>query len=376
MRGSYCYLPILPARFGAFRAVGALSPIARARLTPMFDVRSVVLKAGDTLDSYLMKRATGISTCWDSERPFYLDVHDLPLDARTSSGSQPISFLVDYFRSRGARVVPVTGTEEDRGSEYLQTIRALTSQDGDGCCLRLMPDDLGDASRLISSISFVLETVRLSPNDVDVLIDLRYVGRDSTEALRANMLESLQVINSISRFRNIVVSGSSVPDVLGRRDQGKVRREPRIELRLWESLLETADEVPLPFSDYGIIGAHYSPPGRVVNVPARIRYTTARDHVFRRAKRGEHRQLCRQLIESDEFVGAAFSAGDQRLYFSSMGHGGPGTPAHWVGYDTNHHLELVSEQVWNQLRAKALDDRFALPRVIAKPWLQPELLDV
>ena len=37
MRGTYCYLPILRARHGAFNAVGSLSPLARSRLTPLFD---------------------------------------------------------------------------------------------------------------------------------------------------------------------------------------------------------------------------------------------------------------------------------------------------------------------------------------------------
>lgn len=78
MRGAYCYLPILPARSGAFRAVGALSPSGRSRLTPMLDVRAVLLKNGKTIESYLRERAKGIRECWEPERPVYVDVHDFP----------------------------------------------------------------------------------------------------------------------------------------------------------------------------------------------------------------------------------------------------------------------------------------------------------
>jgi len=376
MRGSYCYLPILPARFGAFRAVGALSPASRSRLMPMFDVRSVILKNGETLDAYLIKRAIGISQCWEAGRPVYVDAHDLPLEARTLSGAQPIAFLVDYFRSRGARVVPVTGTEGDRGTDYLQTMRALVAQVGDGACLRLQRDDLESAQILQASIAAVLNVIRLSPEHVDIVLDLRYVGRDSPESLRAMVLEALQVIDSVGNFRNVAVAGSSVPDAMGKRDQGKVRREPRIELQLWTQLLESmVAGYPMPFSDYGIVGALYAPPGKPVQVPARIRYTTPRDHVFRRASRSEHRDLCRQLIESEDFRGSSFSAGDQRLHRSAMGRATPGNPAQWVGYDTNHHLELVSEQAWNLLQSRGLDGRFTLPERSPRPWLQPELLD-
>ena len=342
----------------------------------MFDVRSVILKNGETLDAYLIKRAIGISQCWEPDRPVYVDAHDLALDARTSSGALPIAFLVDYFRSRGARVVPVTGTEDDRDMDYLLTMRALVAQVGDGACLRLQRDDLENAEILRSSIFSVLDIIRLLPEHVDIVFDLRYVGRDTPDSLRGIVLEALQIIESIGIFRNIAVAGSSVPDAMGKRDQDKVRREARIELELWIQLLESMATVrPMPFSDYGIVGAHYAPPGKPVQVPARIRYTTQRDHVFRRAKRGEHRDLCRQLIESEDFLGSSFSAGDQRLHLSAAGRTTPGNPAHWVGFDTNHHLELVSAQAWSQLRSRGLEGRFSLAVPTPRPWLQPELLD-
>ena len=59
MRGTYCYLPILPARGGAFRAVSWLSPTARSRLIPMFDIPDPVLGKGEIVESHLAKRAKG-----------------------------------------------------------------------------------------------------------------------------------------------------------------------------------------------------------------------------------------------------------------------------------------------------------------------------
>ena len=58
-RAAFCYLPILRARGGAFQAVRTLSSLARSRLTPMFDVPAPVLKEGQTLHTYLTKRADG-----------------------------------------------------------------------------------------------------------------------------------------------------------------------------------------------------------------------------------------------------------------------------------------------------------------------------
>ncbi len=77
MRASYCYLPTLPARSGAFRAVAALSPDAASHVTPMFDVPAPAPKSGKTIDAYLTERAEGIHGCWERDRPAYVDVHDL-----------------------------------------------------------------------------------------------------------------------------------------------------------------------------------------------------------------------------------------------------------------------------------------------------------
>src|SRR5882724_3975491 len=134
MRGGFAYMPILPARYGAFRSIATLSPVSISQLTPMFDIRNVVLKAGKSVDEYLTERASGISQSWNPERPVYVDVHDLPLDWRTSSGMQPISFVVDVLRARGSKAIPVTGTEENRDKTYLRAVREIAGAAKDGAC--------------------------------------------------------------------------------------------------------------------------------------------------------------------------------------------------------------------------------------------------
>ena len=54
---------------------------------------------------------------------------------------------------------------------------------------------------------------------------------------------------------------------------------------------------------------------------------------------------------------------------------GGGNPGTCIGDDLNHHLELVSEQVWETIREKRMVDQFSLPEPIRSPWLQTELMD-
>jgi hypothetical protein len=255
MRGAYCYLPILRARGGHFRAVGALSPLARSRLTPLFDVP--VPKQGKKLESYLASRADRIHRCWETGRSIYVDVHDFPLDLRTESGAQPITHLVDLMRMRGSRPIHVTGTEDERQTDYLEAIRVLIQGESDGVCVRLERDELNEPKLLRTSLSATVDFLALDPSRVDLILDFRYVGRDAIEVLRATTLEALGVIREVGSFRNVTVAGSSVPDQLPRRDQGKVRREERIELEVWSQVISIAEgQLPIALGDFGVIGAN------------------------------------------------------------------------------------------------------------------------
>ena len=375
MRGTYCYLPILPARKGAFRAMDVLSPPARSRLTPLFDVPSPVLKGNETIEVYLAERAQGIHRACGTMRPMYVDVHDLPLDLHTSSDTQPIVHLFDLLRMHSSLAVPVTGTEADRDKDYLESVRSIVARDRRGVCLRLTEDDLAERQTLGAATAAVLDFLAIGPSELDVILDFGHVGNRNPDTLGGTAYEALRAIHRIGRFRNIVVAGGSVPGNLGKRDLGKIRRESRIEFALWTQLASMLpDQMPIAFGDYGVIGAHYVPPGKAVNVPPRIRYTTLLDHVFYRAARGEYPLICRQLVASSDFADMNFSAGDRRIYRCANGLVNPGAPVDWVANDTNHHLELVSEQAWRFLHEANLIDRFVLPEPQHFPWLQVELV--
>lgn len=376
---SYCYLPILRARDGAFQAVSTLSPKARSRLTPIFDVPAPVLKEGKTLDDYLNKRVDGIHKCWERERPVYIDVHDINPDLRTSDGRQPITYLIDTLRQYGSIAIPVTGALAERGKDYVDAVRQLVASHQHGVCFRLSRDELEEAALLRQSLDELLDSLKYDPSQIDVALDFRYVGRDNVERLRATALEALATISAVGAFRNVAFAGSSIPEQLGKADQGKIRREKRVELDAWSQIItgiaNARQRVPVALSDYGVVGAYYVPPAKFVQAPSRIRYTTLTEHVFLRAKRNEYRKICEQLVASDAYQkDSTFSTGDRNLSRAAQGlQKGSGAPAIWVANDTNRHLELVSAQSWELLKKADLSSRFALPEPYRQPWLQPEL---
>jgi hypothetical protein len=371
MRGSYCYLPILPARGGAFLAIRWLSPLAESRLTPLFDIPDPVLRDGETLEMHFAKRAKGISDAWTGTRRAYVDMHNLPAHVSMASGMHPLVYVFEHLNMHGGNAIPVTGTAADRDSAYSNAARTIVYRDRRGACIRLAREDFENRSTLGSGIAEALDLLGLTPTECDLLFDFRYILVNEANGLRALALEVLQIATQLGNFRNMIVAGGSVPEQLGKQDQGQVRREGRVEFGLWSELMAA---FPIAYADYGVVSPLYVPPKRVVNVPARIRYSTETDHVFRRSGRKEYENICKDLIASPDFAGKNFSLGDLRIYQCAKETIKPGNPTQWIASDANHHLELVSGQVWRALESSGLTGRFTLPEPVRRPWLQPELI--
>ena len=166
-----------------------------------------------------------------------MDVHDYPDDLRTSVGQQPITYLSEKFQKCDVRIVPVTGTLTDRGSEYLKAVRDINSRTSDGICLRLARDELEDPVFLEHLVLTALDALVVSPSHTDIVLNFDFVGGDKPDRLRSVALEALEVISRIGPFRNVVLSGTSIPAQLGRRTQGEVLRLRRVELDVWMDVM-------------------------------------------------------------------------------------------------------------------------------------------
>ncbi len=371
MRHSYFYMPILPARGGAFGALSRLSPTTSSRLTPLLDIPDPVLHGTSDLESHYLNRAKGISEAWTHGRPLYVDMYNLPPQLRMASGMHPLRYVFDQLAHLSVSAIPVTGTEADRDTAYWHTAFSLIRELDTGFCLRLSREDLNSRTSLLPAIMKVLETARCSPARCDLLIDFRFMTAKDLPEIKAISLEVLQIVQSIGDFRNMAIAGGSIPEQMGKKHKGTIRHETRNELALWSDLLSAS---PLAYADYGIVSPTYVPPKGFVQAPARIRYTTETEHIFRRAARSDYISLCRDLIESPEFKGRLYSYGDHLIYGCAKGAIRLKQPGQWVLADTNHHLTLVSTQTFDVLKAKKLDQQFEIPEPVARPWLQPDLL--
>lgn len=376
MKGAFCYMPVLKARSGSFDAVRAISPAARSRLAPLFDILPPNAHQAKNLGAYLQKKVQGIAGCWAPERPLYLDANAFPVESLID-GRSPVAIVASSLRAQGFFPVPVVGTASERGSEYLTSMSQLADGLGTGLCMRVEREEILEPAFLADSLSHSIRKLAIPTDQLDLVLDFDFVGKDSGASISSAALEAIRIATSLGAYRNIVIVGGSIPERLPRRDTGVVRREVRVELVAWENLCGTSDfSNPIAFGDFGVINAKYVRPGKAVNVPARVRYTTPRDHILLRTGRDGHADLCRELVAMErDFIGPAYSAGDQRISLAAKGLASRGNPAIWVAGDLNHHLELVSAQIWETIRAMGSSRRFSLPEPRRYPWLQPLLLE-
>ena len=300
-------------------------------MAPLFDVPAPVLREGESLEEHLFRVATGAHGAWSNSSPMYVDVHDFPLETRVATGVLPITFLFDILKQYGSSAVPVTGVKADREIDYLHAVGKIVGRDGKGACLRLQEDDLSDLQGLNPSVIEALAAVGLATGDIDLILDFGFIGGRNPDSLSELAIEALRTISVLGTFRNVIVSGTSVPERLGKKDQGKIRRERRIEVPLWQRVARTlGHDLGIVFSDCGVIGARYVTPTGPVRVPPRIRYSNSVEHLFLRGKPGEYAALCRTIVESNDFAGGNFSVGDRHFEQCAAGPCDSGNATTWV----------------------------------------------
>ena len=375
MKGSFCYMPVLKARKGSFDAIRAVSPIARSRLAPLFDILPPNAGQARDIGAYLQRKIDGIAGSWVPDRPLYLDAHSFPVES-SIHGQPPVAVVAEALMVQGFIPIPVVGTESERGSEYLAAMSLLAKRLGTGLCLRVEREEIVEPGFLAPSLSKSIGMLGIAAEQVDLALDFDFVGKDSPASISSAALDAIRAAAPVGKYRNIIMVGGSIPERLPKGDTGVVRREARVELAAWQSLCEASGlSNPIAFGDFGVINAKYVRPGKAVNVPARVRYTTPREHVLLRTGRDGHADLCREIVAMEgEFLGPAYSAGDQQMSLAANGLSGPGNPAMWLAGDLNHHLELVSAQIWEAVRSAGLSPRFSLPEPRRVPWLQSLLL--
>jgi len=348
------YVPVLQDHVGER---GALAELARAtpavlsRLMPMIQILG-----GDTRSlsrNAINDHISRIASVLGADRPWYLDfIREEPGRLiETKRGAFTVAELAyRAARRRQLAFVPVAWTWGDEAHLNRASNAAIDHHRG----MALRHPILGAAPAAgispTAPVERALSGTGLGHSDVDLLLDLGYIGPDTT--LSAPRIErTLHRYLGLGPWRRICLMGSSMPKSLSEVAEDSEAYLPRREWALWSSLSPELRRA-VCFGDYGV--QHPAPPqdaGLAMGMRANIRYTVDKSHLIARARgavnqEGPHqyRELCKRLRGYDDFDGSGASCGDDTIVACAEGLVAPRSQNMWRQAGTSRHLTVVSKQ--------------------------------
>ena len=352
------YVPILKGKEGEFAALEMLSNEVRSHLTPLIEIPEIPFdyateRPAKALDEHLadipsrLRRACG-------SLPFYLDVHSIASNRPSSSNQTAFRLLFAKSVELGGSPMPVVSLVSV--PEYLSAARdhVLGSPAGGG--LRLFVKDFNEDCDLESEVDRVLNLTALNPSSTDLIIDLEFLGDD----LGKSIIIARSVLSMIPKkdlWRHVILTAASFPQDLSDVSADTTVILPRHEWKLWTTLQRRVSALPrhdLIFGDYAMahpVSKTLDP--RTMQMSANIRYTTddawliVKGRTVKKYGFGQYFDLCRELIEREEYCGRTFSWGDGYITDCAEATQGPGNATTWRKVGVNHHLTLLSRELSN-----------------------------
>jgi hypothetical protein len=347
------YVPILKWKRGEYKALEALDSTARASFTPLIEVQPVPWDyKNDTwkksTKEHLEDLAEQLEGSWGTDRAFLdLELVD-PSVAKLPRGVHPVEWVFDAVRATGAQLVPVTGL--DRDAAYQKAVAAAAKADGLGACLRLRRTAIFD-DQLQASVDALLNTLKVTPRDVDLVCDLRELNEDEYALVQKYLLGVLNALPYLGTWRTFTVAGSALPASLSALGRG-IGTVPRREWELWQALAQAAELQRKPtFGDYGV--AHWDKLDEnpaFLKITANIRYTStdvwvvARGLPLRPHGYDQYHGLAKAITKHPSFNHACCPSETQIIACAAR-KATSGSPETWLRTATHHHVMHVIQQI-------------------------------
>ncbi len=348
------YVPALKAKRGEFTALANLSSTAKRRILPLLDVLPApfdwnISKPAKRLEDHLDGVGAKILKCWGREERLLVDLFDIPLDERTSTGTHPILHLFSALRRIGVSAIPVTGLERDQ--PYNNAARQAVGWANRAVGIRLLTEDIALPGKSSVQLAKLLSNLNAVPNRSVLILDFRGLAEDQVADSSQKALASLRAAIRLAKWDATVVLASGMPDSFSHIKAGTHTEVRRTELDLWRNVVAASPTTPL-FGDYGVVHPEFMEPRdpRTMKPSAKIRYTLERDwYIVKgsnfRSDPSQYRSLAAQVEAHPAFCGQGYSWGDNYIVKCQRNSGGAGNLETWVRADTSHHVEYVARQI-------------------------------
>ncbi|MER5891767.1 beta family protein [Streptomyces sp. NPDC001876] len=340
------YVPILKAKAGEFQALEHATPEVRSHMRPVLELVPDPELVRDQLETFSDRAMDAIPT----GVVLTVDCGALPATQVLDGASGgPIARLSESLGLRGVEMCPVVRTTDT--DDVLHEAADTNSGHQRGACLRVAAGP-GQAVPDEEQIQATLRTLRLDPEEVDLLIDAGPVPPGSAMSGLAECVMNLLDLLSQWQWRHECVAAGAFPANLTGFPRGRATPVARQDLELWKRVAKQWHGQPPDFGDFGVTHPRMPTQSRGTPDP-NMRYTTPDDwqvFVYPRVRPGndDFFTLSRDLVSSPHWpaTGPRTSWGDARLHECANRlrlKAGGGTQ--WRAWATSHHLAMVTAEL-------------------------------
>lgn len=340
------YVPVLKGKRGE---IGALADMGSwDGLTPL--IEAVPGKAGPQEAAISIPK--GLAPFWPTAKPYFADLRYLEDVEDEEETPHPVTLCAARAATENQSIILTTSLAVSPAYQLAVRDAGLPE-----VALRLVPDDFAEPDELAAAVDALLQVLGATPDRVHLMVDLGSVAGMAATGVALMQRGYLDLVPQVEAWRTLTIISGAFPPGLAALDGNEWSRVPRADWIAWRQLVAGArPPARLPaFGDYAI--AHPNlPPDGPVTILASMRYSTPGSFMIFKGRNvrtdpdgyNQFVTICADLIGRQEFSGQGFSAGDAAIQQKATTPGSaPGNPEQWRRIGTNHHVEMVRDQLAN-----------------------------
>lgn len=357
---AYSYVPIIAAKKGEFRALGALRSSVSERTLPLFELPS---QKPDVrlFEKPICRTAVAAGKVWKDKKAF-LDISKWRPDARTENGVHVLEYAISQLIYEGLNVSPVVGYDRWGDSQYRLALKNIRARHTVTPCIRFdreaIRDDMRDVEYFSDQLSAMLAELQLTAANCYALLDFRDVSATAVPDMVEDAENALNVLRTLG-FGTIVIAGGSMPAsvngaVEDRDSEGCVTR---VEMLGWKTIFGSSGDARILFGDYSIRNPDAAEGIIALDANAKIRYTienqyfVVRGHTKREdSLETQHQKLALKLISTSYYADPGTSWGDSEIHQCAIGSRKIREATSMIAIDTNHHISVVVNEIFEYQR--------------------------
>jgi hypothetical protein len=370
------YVPVLLWKKGEQDAVRHLAHEDKRRMTPLLEIpasrplpreNAKRPKRPQIKGDWLTETADTVWFSWGPILPVFVELKVLPTAELLAIGlSHQTERLFGAARHRDLKWVPVVRLTY--GPSRQAAIRRVVAADRRGICIRLTRLDLVRPT-LHADLEALLKSLRTTPEDADLVLDLHIVGEAGFD-----LMVACAQLPLLDRWRSFTVVGGAFPSGLAKLERGTNWIE-RWEWRMWSNQVRRDLPRRPAYGDYTTLHPVPFDPARHPNPCANIRYTTERHWIVMKGQQlvpreeqpsdpRRHEQFpamaclledMRDQNKQPYYKSESFSFGDEYIHKmankfregQASGRGNTGSTTTWLTAGVNHHLTYAVIQIAN-----------------------------